>query len=467
MKIDIIVVYIPRYNFGHEKNFVPPITGIHLAALTPPRHAVRVIHQQVDPIPYNTDADIIALSFFSGFAPEAYRVARIFQRKGKIVIAGGPHATFWPEEALKACDAVVIGEAESVWKQVIEDAEQGKLRQKYYGDPLPLSELPIPRYDLLPSSFFVPRVVQATRGCPFSCSFCTVKTINPGFRYRPIKEVIRDIAYDEFPHWWQRKVVWFWDDNLTADRMYVKDLLRAMIPLKRWWLTQASIDIVKDEELLDLMQQSGCIGIFLGIESFNQESLKDANKAHNKAHYYRECIEILHQRGICVMAGLISGFDHDTTASIVDMAHQLYAIGVDVPYLSILTPFKGTTLYDQFEAEGRMLPERGWEFYNGYNVAFRPRRMSPRGLLQAHRVMWKIAFSWTYSLKRIWRSLFRLRFGAFLMCLFMNAFYGLKAWRGNLPVNMSKRREYHREPLRPVHTQTALSSDGIPVKARV
>jgi radical SAM superfamily enzyme YgiQ (UPF0313 family) len=408
---------------------------------------VRVIHQQVEPIPYDSDADVIALSFFSGFAPEAYRIARIFQRKGKTVIAGGPHATFWPDEVLEVCDAVVVGEAESIWKRVMEDAERGTLRPKYYGDPLPLDGLPMPRYDLLPSSFFVPRVVQATRGCPFSCSFCTVKTINPGFRHRPVDEVIRDIEYDDFPHWWQRKLVWFWDDNLTADRAYIKELLRAMIPLKRWWLTQASIDIVKDAQLLDLMQQSGCIGIFLGIESFNQDSLKDANKAQNKAQYYRECIDILHQHGICVMAGLISGFDHDTPASIVNMARQLYDIGVDVPYLSVLTPFKGTALYDRLAAEERLLPDRGWEFYNGYNVAFRPRRMTPRRLLDAHRSLWCIAFSMVYSLKRIWRSLFRLRLGAFLMCTVMNVFYGLKALRGNLPVNMSENNLYRSEAI--------------------
>ena len=119
MKIDIIVVYMQRYEHGHEINFVPPITGIHLAALTPSCHRVRVIHQQVDPIPFETGADLIALSFFSGFAPEAYRLAGEFKRRGKMVVAGGPHATFWADEVLAHdCDAVVIGEAESVWVQL-------------------------------------------------------------------------------------------------------------------------------------------------------------------------------------------------------------------------------------------------------------------------------------------------------------------------------------------------------------
>src|SRR5215211_5884255 len=170
MKVDIVVVYIRRYERGHEVDFVPPITGIHLAAITPPGHRVRVIHQQSEPVPFDTDADLIALSFFSGFAPEAYRLAAEFRRRGKTVVAGGPHATFSPEETFRHCDSVVVGEAESVWPLLLADAEAGCLKERYDGSPSPMEGLPTPRYDLLPKRFFVPRVLQATRGCPFTCS---------------------------------------------------------------------------------------------------------------------------------------------------------------------------------------------------------------------------------------------------------------------------------------------------------
>jgi len=433
MKIDIVVVYIQRYERGHEVDFVPPITGIHLAAITPPGHQVRVIHQQIEPVRLDTDADLVALSFFSGFAPEAYRLAAEFRRRGKIVVAGGPHATFSPDEVLRYCDAVVVGEAESVWPRLLMDAEAGQLQPRYDGEPASMRDIPTPRYDLLPKRFFVPRVLQATRGCPFTCSFCTVPTLNPGFRVRPVDDVIKDIAYDDFPYWWQRKVVWFWDDNLTIRRPFVRELLTRMVPLRRWWLTQASMDIAKDAPLLDLMHDSGCIGIFFGIESFGEESLADAHKRQNKVAEYRERIEALHRRGICVMAGFIAGFDHDTPDAIRAMARQLYEIGVDVPFLSILTPYRGTALHAQMEAEGRMLTGRGWEFYNGYNVSFRPAKMTPEELLAAHRALWREAFSVRYSLKRILRGLFRLRLGAFLMSAVMNLFYCLKALRGNTP----------------------------------
>jgi radical SAM superfamily enzyme YgiQ (UPF0313 family) len=453
MKIDIIVVYIQRYERGHEIDFVPPVTGIHLAAITPRRHGVRVVHQQVEPVRFDTDADLIALSFFSGFAPEAYRLAAEFKRRGKVVVAGGPHATFSPDEALRYCDSVVVGEAESVWPRLLEDAEAGALRARYDGQPSPMRNLPTPRYDLLPKRFFVTRVLQATRGCPFTCSFCTVPTLNPGFRMRPVDDVIRNIQYDDFPFWWQRKVVWFWDDNLTIKREYIRELLTRMVPLKRWWLTQASMDIAKDASLLDLMRSSGCIGIFFGIESFGEQSLADARKRQNQVAEYRERIEALHRRGICVMSGFIAGFDGDTPEAIQDMARQLYEIGVDVPFLSILTPYRGTALHAQLESEGRILSGRGWEFYNGYNVAFAPARMGPQALLAAHRALWREAFSVRYSVKRVLRSLFRLRLGAFLMCAMMNLFYCLKALRGNTPACFDARDRY--EEFRDLPTQRA------------
>jgi len=323
---------------------------------------------------------------------------------------------------------------------MLADANRGQLRPIYQGTPPSLEGLPVPRYDLLPNAFFVKRVVQATRGCPFSCSFCSVPSLNPGFRMRPVEEVIRDIQYDAFPHWWQRKIVWFWDDNLTAKRAYIKALLRAMIPLKRWWLTQASMDIAQDEELLDLMVKSGCIGVFFGIETFGKESLRAANKPQNQVAKYRQSIEALHKRGICVMAGFVAGFDGDTPQSIVAMAQNLYDIGVDVPFLSVLTPYRGTPLYEQFEREGRLLENRGSGFYNGYNVAFRPKHMSPEALLQAHRTLWRTAFSPSHVLKRIARASRYLRPGALMMATMMNGFYGLKRLRGNAPIDYSKSR---------------------------
>lgn len=439
MKIDIIIAYLQRYEFGHERDFVPPITGIHLAAITPAHHTVRVFHQQVDPIPPDSDADLIAISFFSGFAIPAYQLATEFRKRGKVVVAGGPHVTYCADEALGYFDAVVTGEAESAWPALLADLEKGEMKTIYKGTPCDMQSLPTPRYDLLPNRFFIKKVIQATRGCPFSCSFCTVPSLNPGFRLRPVADVVRDASYDHFPWWWQRKIVWFWDDNLTIRRPFIRELLREMIPLKKWWLTQASMDIAKDPELLDLMKASGCIGVFLGIESFGVESLADANKRQNRIEQYSVAVKAIRKRGIAVMAGFIAGFDHDDEKSIVQMADQLMEIGIDVPFLSIMTPFRGTPIYSTLQQEGRILENRNWNFYNGYNVAFIPKKISEAQLLNAHRALWKKSFSPWYAFRRIVRGALTLRWGAFLMSMFMNGFYAYKRVRKNSPIDMSKR----------------------------
>jgi len=436
MKIRIIVSYVPRYRRGHHFHFVPPVTGMHLAALTPREHDVELFHEQVREVPVDDLPDVVAISFFSGFARHAYDLCDRYRALGVKVVAGGPHVSYWVEEALEHVDVVVTGEAESVWGEILKDLERGAVQRVYHGEARPLVGLPTPRYDLLEKRFVVPRVLQATRGCPFTCSFCSVPDLNPGFRTRPVDDVIRDIVASPFTLPWQDKVVWFWDDNLLVSRRWAKDLLRELAGLDKWWLTQASIDIVKDAELLDLMERSGCAGIFLGIESLDDPDLRSVGKRQNRAGEYAEAIARLHDRGICVMAGFISGFDDQTPEGIVRTADRLNAVGVDVPFLSILTPFRGTPLYDERRREGRVLEDRDWPHYNGYGVAFQPRSMSPEALLSAHRALWHRAFSPRSVLDRVSRGLGQLSPGGRMLSLAMNGFYGLKQLTGNEPATV-------------------------------
>jgi radical SAM superfamily enzyme YgiQ (UPF0313 family) len=309
------------------------------------------------------------------------------------------------------------------------------LQRVYRGGPSSLAALPVPRYDLLERSFIVKHVIQATRGCPFRCGFCTVPELNPGFRVRPIGDVIRDIETPRRSRLFWDQVVWFWDDNLLVQRRWAKQLLGEMAGLKRYWLTQASIDIVKDQELLDLMERSGCIGIFLGIESFDSKALATVGKSQNRTAEYREAVTRLHDRGICVMAGFISGFDTQNAASILEVADRLNELEFDVPFLSVLTPFRGTPLYDSLLAEGRILPERDWPFYNGYNVAFQPAQMTADELHAAHRALFKRAFSPTFVAERVLRGVRQLSAPAAGLSAAMNGFYGFKRITGNLPAD--------------------------------
>lgn len=434
MKIDIIIAYEKRYLFGHEKDFVPSITGVHLAAITPQEHEVRVFHQQVDKIDFKTRAELICISFFSGFANAAYTLAKEFKRLNKTVIAGGPHVTYNKEESLEYFDSIILGESESIWEQVLLDFQNNNLQRIYKGVPTELKNIPTPRFDLLSDKFFLKKVIQATRGCPFSCSFCTVPSLNPGFRKRPVADVVKDASYDHFKYWWQRKIIWFWDDNLTIDRKYIFELLTELKKLNKWWLTQASLDIANDDSLLKLMKESGCIGVFVGIESFVEDSIGDANKKQNKIKGYKKAIEKIRGKGIAVMAGFIAGFDSDTKESIFQMSDKIREVNIDVPFLSIMTPFKGTAVYDDLVNSNRMIGERGWQFYNGYNVAFKPARMSADELLSAHRNLWKDVFSVGKTFRRVVKGAFKLSFGAFCLSLFMNAFYSTKRIRGNYPI---------------------------------
>jgi radical SAM superfamily enzyme YgiQ (UPF0313 family) len=451
VKVRIIVSYAPRYRDGHRFDFVPPITGIHLAAITPPEHeVVEVVHEQVRavPIPDRADVDVVAISFFSGFARRAYAVADAYRALGVRVVLGGPHASYWVDEALEHADVVVTGEAERVWPEVLRDLAAGRHERVYRGAPADMVDIPCPRYDLLEDRFVVRRVVQATRGCPFTCSFCSVPDLNPGFRVRPVADVVRDIAASRFRSPWADKVVWFWDDNLLVKRRWAKELLHEMSGLDKWWLTQASIDITRDKDLLDAMERSGCIGIFLGIESLDEADLKQANKKQNKVREYQGAIARLHDRGICVMAGFISGFDDQTPDSIRRTADRLDEIGVDVPFLSVLTPFRGTPLYDTLLREGRILADRDWPFYNGYNVAFEPAKMSAQDLRDAHRAQWRRAFSPSRVMLRVARGARQLRPGAMMLSGAMNGFYGHKRLGGNEPADAapSTHRIAHPDP---------------------
>jgi radical SAM superfamily enzyme YgiQ (UPF0313 family) len=444
MKIKIVNCWTSRYRRS-DQHFVPSLTLAHLAALTPDGYEVTLHHEQVRPVNVEQDVadgvQLAALSFPTGFALHAYRLADEYRRQGIPVVMGGPHVTFLPDEASYHADAVVVGEAELLWAQVLDDFRRGHVRRVYQtNDVHDLAGLPMPRYDLIEPAFAVPHVVQATRGCPYRCKFCATATINPGFRTRPLDDVIRDIAAPHFRGWLQNKLVWFWDDNLTANRRYSKALLREMIPLNKWWLTQASLDLTDDDELLQLMHDSGCVGVFLGIETLDADALASVHKLHNlkgtpgRATRYRQAIRKLHDHGITVMAGLIVGFDTDTAASVDSLLDQVRELEIDAPFLSVLTPYYGTQLYDEMLQSGRILLDRDWTYYSGYSVSYRPARMSAAELQEAHGRLWHALYAPGAALGRWLRGWATLRPGALVLSTALNGHYGLNRLTGNVPV---------------------------------
>ncbi len=376
MNVQIIGAWESQYEGMRKNSLVSPLTPPYLAALFPSDVNITICNEQVQEVNYDIDVDLVAITFLIANAPHAYEIADRFRKRGTPVIMGGFHASLLPEEVLKHADAVVIGEAEDVFPEIIEDLKHGALKQSYKATKLhSLKGLPLPRYDLVEKDFFLNHPIQATRGCPFRCSFCSVMSLYPSLRVRPIEDVIRDITCFEGRNFIQNKMLMFMDNNLIANKRYAKELFSKMIPLKKWWFSQVSIDMANDKELMKCAANSGCLSVFIGIESFSQESLNNVGKPQNKISEYKKAINTFHEYGIYVIAGLIIGFDEDTVESIRKIPDIVQELGIDFPYLAILTPNYGTEIFDQLNREDRIFT-KDWSLYNTFNAVFQPKNMS-------------------------------------------------------------------------------------------
>jgi radical SAM superfamily enzyme YgiQ (UPF0313 family) len=374
---------------------LPPMALPLLAAVTPPGVEVRLIDEAVEDVELNLEADLVGFSVMTATAPRAYQIADRFRARGMQVVMGGIHPSSLPEEALEHSDAVVIGEGESRWAEVIKHAGVRNLKRIYENSSsLPLDDLPLPRWELLPARrYFAPRTVQVTRGCPMSCSFCSVSSFfGRTYRHRPLSHVIEEIKTHK------KRLLIFADDNIAGNPKVAKELFAAMIPLKKKWVSQCSLSIADDPELLDLAARSGCTGLLIGFESISPEVLKSIGKRVNLHRQYQEAIRKIHARGIHIQGSFIFGFDEDTPESIpatVQFVKENRLTGVNY---CRLTPFPGTKLYADLDKEGRII-DRDWAKYDRQNVVFQPRHFTPQELQE--KVFW--AYRQTYNLRSLWQ----------------------------------------------------------------
>jgi len=347
-----------------------PLGLLVVAGLTPPDWEVTLLdenlgHPDYEPLP---KPDLVGITAFTSQAPRAYEVAALYRAMGVPVVMGGIHATFCRDEALEHVDAVVTGEAESAWGQVLADARNHALRRVYEGGISAMDTIPPARHDLLHGRYYLGSV-QTTRGCPLNCSFCSVTAFNGGtYRRRPIDDVIQELRVI------REKVILFVDDNLIGTRedhlAYSKDLFRAMIQegLTRPWICQATINFADDDELLKLAAQSGCQGVFIGFESPTAEGLMALGKKFNllKGRDFRKSVRQIQRHGICVVGSFIIGIDTDQRGIGETIARAAREYGIDAANVLILTPLPGTRLYAEMEREGRIrsnhYPE-DWKYY--------------------------------------------------------------------------------------------------------
>jgi radical SAM superfamily enzyme YgiQ (UPF0313 family) len=405
-KLLIVVLF---QNLGEENAYyaqspAPPLAGALLAGLTPPLVEIELLHEMVRPIDYNTDADFVALSFMDFCAPHAYQVAKKFRDRGKLVIAGGKYPSTFPEEVSAHFDSTVVGEAEKIWPQVVEDLIAGKLKKLYEAPFAPsLENIPPPRYDLVESQFAVPLVTEATRGCKYRCSFCQLTIENKPYRCRPIKDVIRDLTATRGLPLNKRKVAMILDNNLGGDMNYAKALLREIAKLKLWALgVQISFDCLYDDEFIDLLVEARCAMAFIGLESLNESSLSSVHKNQNKVAEYKDLFLKLKKRGILTFTGLMLALDADTSEYYKQLPQKLDEIDPSSILLSISIPIPGTPFHKKVKSEQR-ITDKNLAHYEGDHLVFRPLGVNSEQVFEAFRVINKYFYSWKSIAKRWWR----------------------------------------------------------------
>jgi len=373
------------------------LTLTALAALTPPEIEVKITDENIEPIDFEEDVDLVGVTGMVMHAPRAYEIAQRFRQRGIPVVMGGPHASSLPLEAKEYADAVVIGEAENVWQGLIEDYKKGCLKPFYKQDAFCSMEgLPFPRRDLLrKDAYMTVNCVQTTRGCPHQCDFCHVTHFfGKTYRCRPVEEVIEEVKRLD------GEFVVFIDDNIAGNRHYAKELFTQLKPLKKKWASQASMTLTRDPELLKLAAESGCVSLFIGVESLSSENLKEVNKSFNRVSQFEEAMKALHDHDIMILSGFIFGLDHDDEGVFERTLRFCERNRIELPTFFILTPLPGTALFQRMEAEGRLL-HKDWGQYNGATVVFKPKLMTEETLQRGFNWACKEGYSWNSIFKRV------------------------------------------------------------------
>lgn len=332
-------------------------------------------------------------------ATRAYELADQFRSEGVPVIMGGMHPTVLPEEALVHANAVVVGEAESVMATLLDDFLAGRL-EKVYRAPISQDDklvIPWSRREILTNKrYLTTQTIQTSRGCPYDCAFCTVtQYFGNRFRYRDTADILAEIR--SFP----RKLVIFLDDNLLGDPAKARPILEGMAELGIRWGSQTSLRFAEDRDLLKLVARSGCIGLFVGIESVTGNYSLMAKSSGQTPQ--DELMKRVRDAGIILETSLIFGFDDHDQSIFEKTLRFVEECSPSVPTFNLLTPYPGTKLFQQYEQEGRLL-HREWNRYNHSEVVFQPKLMSPEQLYRGWVEARKEAYTWPSILSRVWKN---------------------------------------------------------------
>lgn len=377
----------PSMTPGRARDALEPLVFGLLAALTPAGDRIRFYDERIEPIPFDEPADLVALSVDTYSARRAYQITTRYRGRGIPVVMGGCHPTLCTAEALRHADCVVAGDAEDTWPALLADARAGRLQPHYQSQFPPLGGLRIDRSLFAGKRYGPLRLVQAGRGCPHACDFCSVHAFyGRRLRYRPLAEVIAEIeALGARPFV-------FTDDNLFADPAAAIPLLERLRPLRRRWSCQATLDVAADPALVRLMAAAGCLSVTVGLESLQDANLAQMRKAPSqRSGRYEEWVRTLHRHGIMVYGSFMFGYDRDTPRAFAPALDFALRLRLFLANFNPLVPMPGTALHARLQSEGRLIRDPWWldpDFRYG-DAVFHPRGMTAgeltAGIFQARR----------------------------------------------------------------------------------
>lgn len=363
-----------------------PLALPTLKALTPDDIEVKIIDENIEPLNFDESYDLIGVTVMLHVSQRAIEIAQEFRKRGSQVVFGGFAPTLWPDKSLPYVDAIVSGEAEYVWKDVIEDAKHRRLKKIYRGQKMAdLKDVPFIKKD-----FYTEQEsyhVETTRGCPYHCDYCSVTTFYGNkFRHRCVDDVVKQVAecHDRF--------IFFVDDNITANPKYAKEVFKAIKPLNVSWSGQFSINFAKDDELLDLAAAAGCRMLFVGLETLNSDCLGEVGKEWAKPSKYPELIRKVHDRNIGVYGSFMFGFEHDNKDVFKKTLDFCEDNHIDLALFGAMYPIEGSNAYKMLKKEGRIFEGNSKKF-NGQYATYEPKNMTSEELNEGLQWIWKEYYS--------------------------------------------------------------------------
>ena len=368
----------PNMIAGAPRDSLEPLAFGILSGLTPADVDRILCDERVEKIPFHEPTDLVALTVETYTAKRAYQIALAYRDKGVPVVMGGVHPTLRPDEALRFADAVVMGDAEDTWPQVVEDTKKGSLKPRYESSFPSLSDVTYDRRVFAGKKYKGAALVQFARGCKFACDFCSIRAFYGNLvRHRPVADIVHEIEAVG------RRSVFFVDDNLFVDRQIAVELCAGLKPLGIRWVCQASLDLGSDAGLVKSMAEAGCAAVIVGFESMDPVNLEQMRKGWQGRHgAYRDLVKVFRDHGLMVWGSFVFGYDHDGPDSFDRALEFAVESRFILANFNALTPTPGSPLYDRLLKEGRLLKDPWWLHgdYRFGQAMFRPRGMTPEQL---------------------------------------------------------------------------------------